>query len=347
MLKRFFVLLIGIGISVVTVAQCSQHEVYKTATKGGNARYLRDFNNKINKNSSDTATVNLTKGRYRLIHYNNLTSYFELRDENNTLIQSTFIQDTVYAAFDFVTKENSTYKLTFFNRTDQKICSVTILGFLGKHSNFIGISSDTSLLSSGKHLDFSCCNADSLPDLLNYCKITEVLDISFNNFRKLPTEIHQFEQLKKLSLSGNINLDANQAIKYIPYPEKIEVLDLSSLYFYEFPKELNRFSNLKSLSLDNTRFGNSTYVGDVFLLESLENLSVGGYHFRKKTIPKYTKSNLKILNLYGYSRNKEIKRLLKALPKLERMNLQKTMISNSKIEKIRRHYPNVTITFDK
>ncbi len=346
MFKHILLLLTGIGFFISSSAQCYQNEVYKTARKGGNAIYLRDFNKKIEKNSSDSTTVDLNKKTlYRFIHYNNSTSYFELRDENNKLFRSTFAQDSNYPVFDFSPEKSSTYKLIFYNRTDRKICSLIIFSFVGKYSNFIGLSSDSSILTSGKHLDSSCQYADSLPDLLKYSNVTEVLDISFNNFQVLPPEINKFKHLKKLSLAANINLDANHTIKKFPNPDRIEVLDLSMLHFHEYPKELNRFSNLKSLSFVNTHFNKSTNITDVFLLESLENLSLNASHLRKKTIPKIAKSNLKTLSISGYYKYASIKHLLKALPKLEKLILTGYGLKDSKKKKLSKRYPNVTIIY--
>ena len=101
---------------------------------------------------------------------------------------------------------------------------------------------------------------------------------------------------------------------------------------------------MKRLSLVHSRFALSTNLGDVFLLESLDELSIEPYLFRKIKIPELTKSNLKMLNLEGNNNYADIKNLLKALPELEHMNLPGTTLKASKIDKLRKRYPNVKIT---
>jgi Leucine-rich repeat (LRR) protein len=346
MLKQFFILLIGVGLYTTTIAQCDYMNVYKTARKGGNAIYLRDFNRKLNVKGSDSTIVNLNKGTlYRFIHYNSITSYFELRDNNNRLIRSSLALNSEFPVFDFLSPDSSTYKLIFYNKTDQKICSVIVLAFVGrKMDSFISITSDSSLLATGKHLDLSHQYTDTFSNLSAFTKFTEVLDISFNNFRELPSEISNFEYLKKLSLSGNSYLDVDQAVKNIPFPEKIEVLDLSSLHIQQYPADLNSFSNLKALSFSDSYINSTSGIKNVFLLESLETLSLKSCRIKKLTVPEVSNSSLKKLDLSGnYLKYNQIKNILKNLPKLKTLCLSKRDLRESQLKRLQKSFPNLEI----
>lgn len=76
------------------------------------------------------------------------------------------------------------------------------------------------------------------------------LDLSNQNLSKIPKSISQCDALRMLNLSGNPDLDIDDAFNAISTPETLEVLILDSLQIDVLPQSINRFINLKHLSLN-------------------------------------------------------------------------------------------------
>ncbi len=129
-------------------AQCKQQMVYKCATEGGNAIYLRDFNTKLNKiktGSSDPGTkwtVVLNKGtRYRFIlctppGFENevvLTLFDSQHPEGtNPWLKTTESRNVM----DYVCRRSGMYYVSIKYKDGygkRKSCAVGILSFVGKN----------------------------------------------------------------------------------------------------------------------------------------------------------------------------------------------------------------------
>ncbi len=140
-------LLLAIAGTQEVAAQCKQQMVYKCATDGGNAIYLRDFNTKLNKLKSGEKdpgtkwTVVLNTGtRYRFIlctppgleNKVELTLFDSQHPEENPWLKT----DETRNVQDYVCRRSGMYYVSIKWKEgfgDQKTCAVGILSFVGKN----------------------------------------------------------------------------------------------------------------------------------------------------------------------------------------------------------------------
>ncbi len=140
-------ILIGFAGMQRAEAQCKQQMVYKCATDGGNAIYLRDFNTKLNKLRAGEVdpgakwTVVLNSGtRYRFILCTppGLESQVELtlfdgqHPEENPWLKT----EEGRNVNDYVCRRSGMYYVSIKWKEgfgDQKTCAVGILSFVGKN----------------------------------------------------------------------------------------------------------------------------------------------------------------------------------------------------------------------
>lgn len=128
-------------------AQCKQQMVYKCATKGGNAIYLRDFNTKLNrvrsgKDDGTKWTVVLNKGtRYRFIlctppglEDQVVLTLFDGQhpEDENPWLKTSENRNVM----DYICRRSGMYYVSIKWKEgygDKKSCAVGILSFVGKN----------------------------------------------------------------------------------------------------------------------------------------------------------------------------------------------------------------------
>ncbi|XP_013419969.1 malignant fibrous histiocytoma-amplified sequence 1 homolog [Lingula anatina] len=183
-----------------------------------------------------------------------------------------------------------------------------------------------SQLKNLKKLNLSNNNFNRVP--LPLCEIVnlESLDISKNSIRRMAPEISQLENLKELNLSDTelINYALEEELFPVWKLVKLEILDLSSNSISTLPPQLSQLKNLKKLNLSwNELKEIALPVCKLLRLESL-NLAANSI---KAVPPQISKlQNLKELNI---SDNilKEIPLPVCELVRLEALNVLGNLIT--------------------
>ncbi len=75
------------------------------------------------------------------------------------------------------------------------------------------------------------------------------LDLSHQNLDSLPGSVQDLEDLRMLDLTGNVDINLENAFEKISTLNHLEVLILDSLQLKEIPKEIEKLQHLKQLSL--------------------------------------------------------------------------------------------------
>jgi len=141
-----------LGISNLAKSQCKQQLVYTCASATGGAIYLRDFNTKLKKATSEEDsgtkwTVVLNKGthyRFNICTPEDfedkvvLTLYDSQNPEKTKPYASTWDRtaNTDITEFDFVCQKSGMYYVSIRFKDedeDKKTCAVGILSFVGKN----------------------------------------------------------------------------------------------------------------------------------------------------------------------------------------------------------------------
>ena len=103
-------------------------------------------------------------------------------------------------------------------------------------------------LSNLKELYLSNIHLSKLPPEIYKLSKLEILDIGFNQLKKLNPEIGQLTNLRKLFLNDNRLTNLPPEIGKL---SKLEVLSLRHNYLSQIPIELGNLSNLRTLYLAN------------------------------------------------------------------------------------------------
>lgn len=88
----------------------------------------------------------------------------------------------------------------------------------------------------------------------------EILDLSYQNIKKLPKELaKQGKQLKKLILKGNPNLNFEEVFSQLAeWTPQLQVLNLQECKLIELPKNILKLQSLEILQIQEPRYGGNS-----------------------------------------------------------------------------------------
>ena len=102
-------------------------------------------------------------------------------------------------------------------------------------------------------LDLSHRGLKSLPDTFEIFSQLNEVRFAFNDLKQLPKSLSKLEGLTKVNLSGNVNLDIEQASRVLVAISNLKDLNLSNCGIMFLPGRISKCDSLKSLSLESNQ----------------------------------------------------------------------------------------------
>lgn len=107
------------------------------------------------------------------------------------------------------------------------------------------------------NLEYLSLNNDHLkevPKEIGLLKTLRVLDLSGNDFKKLPTTFSQLSNLEELFLNNERNLNLSGSMKTLSMMPKLRILHLDNDSLFRLPNSIYKLSHLEGLYLNDNKF---------------------------------------------------------------------------------------------
>lgn len=145
-------------------------------------------------------------------------------------------------------------KVTFYNLKDalKNPFQVKTLHLTGSNESLQNI--DFSVFKNLEFLSLKEGHLDEIPQGITQLKSLKVLDLSGNNFKKLPTHFKNLKRLHELYLNEDKNLQLNEAFSILAEMPNLKYLHLENDNLDTLPNSINKLKFIEKLYLNNNHF---------------------------------------------------------------------------------------------